>query len=111
MVDPRIYTEAEYKSIVDGAAEYDRQAAKEIAAQKAYEAAPHEQYDMAADVYKNIKDDNMDTLKFLGEDIGVIRKVMERFRDDSAIQERGAALIFVEQELMREITQEIINGR
>jgi len=111
MVDPRIYTEAEYKSIVDGAAEYDRQAAKEIATQEEYAKRPHEKYDLAAEVYKNIKDDNMDTLKFLGEDIGMIRKVMERFRDDSEIQERGAALIYIEQELMREITQEIINGR
>jgi len=111
MVDPRIYTEAEYRSIVEGAAEYDRQAAKEIAAQEEYAKRPYEQYDLAGEVYKAIKDDNMDTLKFIGEDIGAIRKVMERFRDDDEIQQRGTALIYIEQHIMKELTQEIINGR
>lgn len=111
MVDARIYTKSELQQIQNGAAAYDRLSDAQMAAAKEYAERPLQKRDIAGEIYQAIEDDNLDTLRYLAEDIGVLNRLRETFRDNKEIQEWAKHLIMLDYEKMKEISEEIENDR
>lgn len=105
MVDPRIYTAAEYRKIHDGAKAYDEASLKQLEGQQ-----PKPEPDAIEEIYREITEDNMDAISFLAQDIGVLNRVRATWRDNEGIQEYAKYLIMVENEKMNELMEEIAHG-
>lgn len=105
MVDPRIYTAAEYRKIQEGARAYDEASRKQLEAETALQ-----EVDIIGDIYREITEDNMDAISFLAQDIGVLNRVRATWRDNEGIQEYAKYLIMVENEKMNELMEEIAHG-
>jgi len=110
MVDARIYTKRELQEIQNGARAYDRMAEVQLAKDKEYAARPLQKRDIIKEIYQAIEADNIDTLTFLGEEIGVLNRVRETWRDDAEIQEYAKYLELMDQQIMNELMEEIVNG-
>jgi len=63
------------------------------------------------ELYQAIEEDNLDTISFLGQDIGIMMKVRERFRDNHIICEYCEYFIRLDQAEMEAIREEIDNDR
>ena len=111
MVDPRIYTERELREIQNGAAAYDRLSEAQLAKQREYSERPLRKRDVVKEIYQAIEEDNLDYIRFLAEEIGVMNKIRETFRDDQEIQDYTTYFIIMDYEKIRTITEEIERGR
>lgn len=105
MVDPRIYTAAEYRKIQAGARAYDEASRKQLEGQQ-----PKPEPDAIEEIYREITEDNMNTISFLAQDIGALNKVRATWRDNQDIQDYAKYLIMVENEKMNELMEEIAHG-
>lgn len=111
MVDDRIYTEREAREIQAGAAAYDRLSEAQLAEQREYAARPLRKRDVIKEIYDAIEADNLDALRFLAEDIGVMNKVREAFRGDQEIQDYATYFIIMDNDQMQRLMEEIEGDR
>jgi hypothetical protein len=114
MVDPEIapfYTDAELREIEAGCVEYDRIAAEQLAADKEYAERPFKKHDYRKELDEEIEQFNIEYLQYLAMDIGLLNKIREQWPDNPEIQEYAKYIIILEHEQMKEISEELENGR
>ncbi len=111
MVGTCIYTKHELREIQTGAAAYDRLSEAQLAQQREYTERPLQKRDVIKEIYEEIERDNLDTLRFLAEDIGVMNKIRETFRDNQDIQDYMTYFIIMDHEQMQMLTEEIERDR
>jgi len=111
MVDERIYTPAELREIQNGVAAYDRLSEAQLAKQREYAEKPLQKRDVIKEIYEEIESDNLDTIRFLAEEIGVMLRVRETFRDNQEIRDYTTYFIIMDHEKIRMLTEEIERGR
>ncbi|OPY11722.1 MAG: hypothetical protein A4E70_01402 [Syntrophus sp. PtaU1.Bin005] len=111
MVDERIYTERELREIQNGAAAYDRLSEAQLAKQREYSERPLQKRDVVNEIYQAIEEDNLDYIHFLAEEIGVMNRVRETFRDNQEIQDYATLFIILDHEQVQKLTEEIERGR
>lgn len=111
MVDDRIYTPNELREIQAGAAAYDRMSDAQLAEQREYAGRPFQKRDIAKEIYQAIEEDNLDYIRFLAKDIGVMNRIREAFRDDEEIQGWAKYVTILIHDRIQELTEEIKRDR
>jgi hypothetical protein len=96
------YTDKELEAIEAGAAAYDRQCEEELAIKDTPPA-----YDIIAETYRAIEEDNFDTIQFLQRDIALMVKLREAFPDDPTIPQYARFFIDFERYEIERIRKEI----
>jgi DNA repair ATPase RecN len=89
----------------------DEHVIAQIEAQRTAESRVTTETGLAHEIYQAIEEDNIDTISFLGQNIGTMMKVRERFGSNREIKERAEYFIRIFQAELEEIAEEIENDR